>query len=1326
MYATAYTETTDISGSTLSIYPYQEYTNRATNPFKYVDLTEQYRLYQLKGCMIVTYPFINTFEGSYPYNSLDFSEIGIVELSTLNPITGNVDCILENRLYETYNITNPNATFKPLVSIPYKTYTTCISSYYDRLYSREVSEFSNSSVSYHLNYPDQSVICIEMASNIDFQTGANNNQYLVYNDVYINDSTLQNNTTILIDYCTERSINYSEDGNIPFTVDSTGQESKRKTTAFAKMTREPQLFYHPQMADVFVNSIVDVSSTGEIVSSMGNVVLRHGYGIYHQYTNANGEIAYSRYSDAEGVGKNYVVATSTIEKEHYVCYATYNTLSEIENGNVLPRYKFTKVSQVANVARNIILRTSDLPSPVTSDMNDQFVLVNKETPELYKCIAGTWTSQILSDYYGSSFIVDSSSSFYHRNVYVLDSEDMQFVPVYESEVYRDSLYYEQFLYDKVDIEVIVTDSLSFESNAQYFPRHSKVAVRKYTSDYSKSTSARFYIVQGIVGSPASSNYFVEYTVPTKVTIKSRYSGRTGSTKIYSGGAVTYTRIDRVFYYETQRILQISPSVMSENFSSTTIQDVIQNETIQYTGKDGNMLDTYMFADSNTRYTTDITAPNGSSFYYATQDATTGKLFYKHIVGVIGEITQYDISGPADIGPDSEYTFGVSSYLFGRRGLTFSASQTANKTVQPVYPTQADFAVFDIVSDSQFDELKQECIKYPTLLDDTELVATYDCNLYQYVRSTSSFIAYDSSLLLGKTIYVYGTFSGNRGKLFRRISNTIPLITTAQCYADYHIADLLKITNDASYNELILSHVTANQIARYELLIVYRPIESDLRYTLYRVDGSGIPQQVSNSSSVFPSNNHTFFINGTRSELRGCNYRLHSTKELHQVVVTKTDNLLPIYYPENTRIVSLSNPLRDYSTASEIQSNQLSTQPFLSGNQWYTKVFYRGGTRNLTPSTNVNGTERRIFSNITQANYKEGGENCFETYESHQLFFSGMKGMRIPFINISPRTSSSANTIGTVAGSFYYGKVSDYCVPVPSDYLTTENPISEDYSPYLTNDRTLRKIFGSFQRGSTDWDYTDTEYRFRESATEECEYPYVIVPGFYMGYGGRIQERHEEEYVNSIVNNDKGLRVSRISQVGGKQYIYAQLPVQHAELFERSRTDAESKLSIRGRNRLSTLPYDMQFEYVDQLFQNPDYLDGLVSIFGTGGRIVKKRINSPYQLNPNNYVFLVIPNLNHIDNVQNTLFSDTDGAFAKVLLPGDSNRVVYKSHVGGSKVYYDMLFNNLSELEVAFVTNKGTLFDFNGAEHSFTLEITEFIDKIEYINPRTGNIEYPYR
>ena len=101
--------------------------------------------------------------------------------------------------------------------------------------------------------------------------------------------------------------------------------------------------------------------------------------------------------------------------------------------------------------------------------------------------------------------------------------------------------------------------------------------------------------------------------------------------------------------------------------------------------------------------------------------------------------------------------------------------------------------------------------------------------------------------------------------------------------------------------------------------------------------------------------------------------------------------------------------------------------------------------------------------------------------------------------------------------------------------------------------------------------------------------------------------------------------------------------------------------------------------------------------------MKKNISTPYNLSPNNYIFMYIPNLNHIDTVQNNLVNK---AFAKILLPGDSNRMLYNTFVGGNKVFYDYLFNNLDQLEISFLTNSGNLFDFNGANHSFSIEITQ--------------------
>ena len=66
-------------------------------------------------------------------------------------------------------------------------------------------------------------------------------------------------------------------------------------------------------------------------------------------------------------------------------------------------------------------------------------------------------------------------------------------------------------------------------------------------------------------------------------------------------------------------------------------------------------------------------------------------------------------------------------------------------------------------------------------------------------------------------------------------------------------------------------------------------------------------------------------------------------------------------------------------------------------------------------------------------------------------------------------------------------------------------------------------------------------------------------------------------------------------------------------------------------------------------------------------MVRKIIKTPYDLNPNNYIYMVIPNLNHIKSVQN---NEIEGAFAKVLLPGDSNQTLFSSFVAGTKIFYN--------------------------------------------------------
>ena len=83
----------------------------------------------------------------------------------------------------------------------------------------------------------------------------------------------------------------------------------------------------------------------------------------------------------------------------------------------------------------------------------------------------------------------------------------------------------------------------------------------------------------------------------------------------------------------------------------------------------------------------------------------------------------------------------------------------------------------------------------------------------------------------------------------------------------------------------------------------------------------------------------------------------------------------------------------------------------------------------------------------------------------------------------------------------------------------------------------------------------------------------------------------------------------------------------------------------------------------------------LTLYGKSGMVSKKKIDNPYNLNQNNYVYLVIPVFDNIELVQN---NSLQGAFAKILLPGESNKTLFNTYTAASKIFTNNLYNNLTE------------------------------------------------
>ena len=455
-----------------------------------------------------------------------------------------------------------------------------------------------------------------------------------------------------------------------------------------------------------------------------------------------------------------------------------------------------------------------------------------------------------------------------------------------------------------------------------------------------------------------------------------------------------------------------------------------------------------------------------------------------------------------------------------------------------------------------------------------------------------------------------------------------------------------------------------------------------------------------------------------------NYKKLYTSGMYRVeyILNDTDNnkLIigikhpKILYQKDTNVIIMKNTLgtTNDSRQSSIPHNFISTQPFTINNEWYTRIFYKGNSFNIGKHYDNKFKNKKVLPNIDN-NYIHGGDPLFNTNYANTIFIGGMKGIKIPFTDID---NSDKPLLFTK--------------PIEDNYYDVNPVLREDFTTNNNTSPIITPIYGAFETNIdsiqddnklNSININDNKFRFIPESSVESKYPSIVIKGLYLGYGGFIEERTNQDTINAIINKDRGLAIKKITKINNKFFIYLQLSSTYNNLFPESNID-ENKNLINQSSRQNYLDYETNLRLLDDIFKNDtnrlEYEEN-ISIYGTGGKMIRKIIKNPYDLNPDNYIYMVIPNLNHIESVQN---NSIKGAFAKILLPGESTKTLFSSFVAGTKVFYNNLFNNLTELEVTFITNEGHLFDFNGSEHSFSIEITEIIDKFEYINPRFGNIE----
>jgi hypothetical protein len=99
------------------------------------------------------------------------------------------------------------------------------------------------------------------------------------------------------------------------------------------------------------------------------------------------------------------------------------------------------------------------------------------------------------------------------------------------------------------------------------------------------------------------------------------------------------------------------------------------------------------------------------------------------------------------------------------------------------------------------------------------------------------------------------------------------------------------------------------------------------------------------------------------------------------------------------------------------------------------------------------------------------------------------------------------------------------------------------------------------------------------------------------------------------------------------------------------------------------------------------------------------------VNPNNYI-LILTDIPFYDQIN--LFNTETYAFAKIMLAGNVENYVYDQFIQLGSIFKEPLAT-LSSINFSFYSPDKQLYDFNGIDHSFTIEIIEDLDDLDVAN-----------
>jgi hypothetical protein len=257
--------------------------------------------------------------------------------------------------------------------------------------------------------------------------------------------------------------------------------------------------------------------------------------------------------------------------------------------------------------------------------------------------------------------------------------------------------------------------------------------------------------------------------------------------------------------------------------------------------------------------------------------------------------------------------------------------------------------------------------------------------------------------------------------------------------------------------------------------------------------------------------------------------------------------------------------------------------------------------------------------------------------------------------------------------------------------------------------------------------------------------YITIKGKYLGYGGYISLLNKNDIFNQIpykisdVNsstNNIELDLEFSSDI--YTFYYRNNNFMNSENFT---NDFLNTINYNHKSISSDQinPLFSNFQEVSGLairdqtnsgFMNNDFTNIVTSnyciypikygLLSNNATIFKKTIYKPFSVDVLDYIFMCINNIdsNFIVEQQNTINNKI--ILAKIYIDKPLNNIDLQVR------HYDLVFDvklipSIEELEIIYIDKNGNLVNFNNVDNNFTLEVSQYLERVQNINTKNGMV-----